>query len=125
MEISLSTRILRGMNLIEALKLISEKGYYGAEIWENQIQQDFKSISRLKKYLQQSKLAITLHSIFDDTNLSSTNREIRGISLKQTKDSIKLASKLGIRKTTIHPGRKTSSKDNPDHLWELDRKSVV
>lgn len=119
MEISLSTKILWQTNLIEALKLIKERGYYGAEIWETQIQRDIKDLPWLKKYLQQLGLEITLHSIDDDINLCSTNNEIRQVSLKQIEDSIKLASKLGIKIIIVHPGRKTSSKDNLDHIWEL------
>ena len=119
MEISLSTKILWQTNLIEALRLIKERGYYGAEIWENQIQRDIKELPSLKKYLQQLGLKVTLHSINDDINLCSTNNEIRRVSIKQIKDSIKLASKLNIKTVIVHPGRKTSSKDNLDHIWEL------
>ena len=123
MKISLSTKILWQTNLIEALKLIKEKGYYGAEIWENQIQRDIKDLSWFKKHLQQSGLEITLHSISDDINLCSTNHKIREVSLKQIEESIKLASRLGIRIITIHPGRKTSSKDDLNHIWEIQLES--
>jgi len=119
MKISLSTKILWKTNLIDALKLIKEKGYDGAEIWIDQIQRDINEIDWLKKYLEQLELEITLHSSNNDLNLSSTNNQIRKISVKQVDESIKLASKLGLKIITIHPGRKTSSKDNLDHIWEL------
>ena len=119
MKISLSTKILWQTNLIDSLKLIKEKGYDGAEIWEYQIHRDIEDLFWFKKYLQQLELEITLHSPNDDINLSSTNNEIRKISVKQIEESIKLASKLGLKIITVHPGRKTSSKDNLDRIWEL------
>ncbi|HDK28136.1 MAG TPA: sugar phosphate isomerase/epimerase [Candidatus Atribacteria bacterium] len=119
MKISLSTKILWQVNLIDSLKVIKEKGYDGAEIWEYQIHRDIEDLSWFKKYLQQLELGITLHSPNDDINLSSTNNEIRKVSVKQIVESIKLASKLGLKIITIHPGRKTSSKDNLDRIWEL------
>lgn len=119
MKISLSTKILWTKNLIEALRLIKEKGYNGAEIWCDQIQRDIKEINRFRKYLEQLGLEITLHSLNDDLNLSSTNNQIRKVSIKQTEESIKLASQLGLKIITIHPGRKTSNKDNLDDIWEL------
>jgi len=119
MKISLSTKILWKTNLIDGLKLIKEKGYDGAEIWIDQIQRDIKEIGCLKKYLEQLELEITLHSSNNDLNLSSTNNQIRKISVKQVEESIKLASELGLKIITIHPGRKTSSKDNLDYIWEL------
>lgn len=119
MKISLSTKILWQINLMDSLKLIKEKGYDGAEIWENQIHRDIEDLSWFKKYLQQLGLEITLHSLNNDINLSSTNNEIRKVSVKQIVESIKLASKLGLKIITVHPGRKTSSKDNLDRIWEL------
>lgn len=119
MKISLSTKILWQTNLIDSLKLIKEKGYDGAEIWEYQIHRDIEDLSWFKKYLQQLELEITLHSPNDDINLSSTNNEIRKVSVKQIEESIRLASKLGLKIITVHPGRKTSSKDNLDRIWEL------
>jgi len=119
MKISLSTKILWQINLIDSLKLIKEKGYNGAEIWEYQIHRDIEDLSWFKKYLQQLGLEITLHSPNDDINLSSTNNEIRKVSVKQIEESIKLAFKLGLKIITIHPGRKTSSKDNINRIWEL------
>lgn len=119
MKISLSTKILWETNLIDSLRLIKEKGYNGVEIWVDQIQRDIKEIDLFKKYLQQLGLEVTLHSPNNDINLSSTNNEIRGISIKQIKESIRLASKLDLKIITIHPGRKTSSRDNLDHIWKL------
>jgi len=119
MKISLSTKILWETNLIDSLRLIKEKGYNGAEIWVDQIQRDIKEINWLKKYLKQLGLEVTLHSPNNDLNLSSTNNEIRRISIKQIEESIKLASKLGLKIITVHPGRKTSSRDNLDRIWEL------
>ena len=119
MKISLSTKILWQVNLIDSLKLIKEKGYDGAEIWEYQIHRDIEDLSWFKKYLQQLELEITLHSPNDDINLSSTNNEIRKVSVKQIEESIRLASKLGLKIITVHPGRKTSSKDNLNQIWEL------
>jgi len=119
MKISLCTEILWQTNLIDSLKLIKEKGYDGAEIWVSQIQKDIKDLFWFKKYLQQLELEITLHSPINDINLSSTNNETRKISVKQIEESIKLASNLGLKIITVHPGRKTSSRDNLDRIWEL------
>jgi len=119
MKISLSTKILWETNLIDSLRLIKEKGYDGAEIWVDQIQRDIKEINWFKKYLKQLGLEVTLHSPNNDLNLSSTNNEIRTISIKQIEKSIKLASKLDIKIVTVHPGRKTSSRDNLAQIWEL------
>ena len=115
MKISLSTKILWQMHLIDALKLIDERGYDGAEIWTNQIQRDINDLPGFKKYLQTSGLEITLHSINDDINICSANNAIREVSIKQIEESIKLASLLDIKIVTVHPGRKTSNKDDPDH----------
>jgi len=119
MKISLSTKILWETNLIDSLRLIKEKGYDGAEIWVNQIQRDIEDLSWFKKYLQQLELEITLHSPNNGINLSSTNNEIRRTSVKQIEESIELASKLGLKIITTHPGRKTSSRENLDRIWEL------
>ena len=119
MRISLSTKILWETNLIDSLRLIKEKGYDGVEIWADQIQRDIEDLPWFKKYLQQLGLEITLHSPNNDMNLSSTNNEIRRISIKQIEGSIKLASKLDLKIITVHPGRKTSIRDNLDRIWEL------
>jgi len=119
MKISLSTKILWKIDVVDALKLIKEKGYDGAEIWVNQIQRDINDLQWFKEYLNQLGLEITLHFSNDDLNLSSTNNQIRKISVKQIEESIKLASKLDLEILTVHPGRKTSSKDSIDRIWEL------
>jgi len=124
MKISLSTKVLGKTDLKESLLMIAEKGYHGAEIWADQVYRDIDDLYAFKKYLRKLQLDITLHAPTGDLNISSTNEEIRAISVRQTESSIELAARLEVALVTVHPGRKTSSKDDPELNRNLQVESL-
>lgn len=55
--------------------------------------------------LKQSGLKFCVHANLVDTNLASSNKGIRQESIKQVKEAIDLAIKLGAKVVTFHPGK--------------------
>jgi sugar phosphate isomerase/epimerase len=124
MKVSLSTKILWPLNVFDALERIKRQGYHGAEILVPHIWRDVRSISDFKTYLKQLDLAILLHAPVTDLNITSTDPDIRKISLDKTAKAIELAGTLELEHITIHPGRKSSSKDLTEKQWEQQIESM-
>jgi sugar phosphate isomerase/epimerase len=58
----------------------------------------------LKETLETIGLNATVHAPFSDLNIASFNVRIREASLRILEETIRLASKLGARAVTVHPG---------------------
>jgi len=125
MKICSSTKVLSGMPLCNALRMIAETGYDGAEIWVEQIWRSDISITTLKALFKELNLHITLHAPAGDLNITSTDDEIREISLTKTTRALELGSDLGVHYVTVHPGRKTSTKDPEEENWELQLEGMT
>lgn len=124
MKVCLSTKTLWRTKLKKALRLIAKEGYDGAEIWVEHILRDISSLEDFKIFLKKLDLEITLHAPAGDLNISSTDDDIRRVSVKKIGQAIKMASKLGIDLITIHPGRKTSSNNDYREHWQLQFQNI-
>jgi sugar phosphate isomerase/epimerase len=124
MKVSLSTKVLWPLNVREALKRIKRQGYRGAEILVPHIWRDVRSISDFRSHLRHLGLEILLHAPVTDLNITSTDPDIRRISLDKTAKAIELAGTLEVEHITIHPGRKSSTKDLTEKHWEQQIQSM-
>jgi sugar phosphate isomerase/epimerase len=124
MKLSLSTKVLWSLDIHEALKRIKQQGYLGAEILVPHIWRDASSIPDFKTFLSHLDLEIMLHAPVTDLNITSTDPDIRRISIDKTARAIELAGGLEVEHLTIHPGRKSSTKDLTESQWEQQRESM-
>ena len=73
-----------------------------------------------KEQIINSSLKLCIHSNLTDTNIASINEGIRNESIKQAKDSITLASELGAKVVTIHPGKFRNTHYIQEAYFNLD-----
>ncbi|WP_409176789.1 sugar phosphate isomerase/epimerase family protein [Brevibacillus fortis] len=98
---------------VEAAVLIARQyGFAGMEVWAEHVwfyQSDPKEIQQAAK---RAGMKLTLHAASWDLNLCSLNHGIRKQSIEEVKRSLTLASEIGAKSVTIHPGRVTLSPRN-------------
>jgi len=114
-KIASSSRLLGRRSLLESLDLFKDLGYEGVEIWYEQL---IGAPKRSLAYIRNSDLSVYLHAATRDLNLTSINPNIRKTSLDEVRRSIDLANDLGATTVVVHPGRKSSSKDEPLAYWD-------
>lgn len=124
MKICSSTKVLSRMRLSESLRLIHDSGYDGAEIWAAQIWNDDLDSGNLRRLIRELDLYVSLHAPIVDLNITSADADIREISLQKTIRSLELAAELDVEHVTVHPGRKSSSKESEEAIRTRQIESV-
>lgn len=115
MKLFVSSRLLGPLKIGEGLELVREIGYEGVEVWyESLVNMDQRQVEDLRG----SELELTIHAASRDLNLTSTNTAARETAFNETLKSIDYASTVGARKLVVHPGRLSSSKDEPGGYFE-------
>lgn len=115
MKIFASSRLLKGRDIGDGLELVREVGYDGLEIWyERLVEMDDRQIEQIGK----SGLELSLHAASRDLNLTSTNPAVREVAVEEVMKSIDYAARLEAGTVVVHPGRLSSSKDNPQNYFE-------
>jgi sugar phosphate isomerase/epimerase len=109
-------------NLIEAAHLVNDLSYQGLEVWAEHLWRDDRG--DLAEELTRFPFKIYLHGPIADLNLTSRNEKIASISLEENLKAIHLAQRLGAELVVIHPGRLSSSKDNPQDYWERQVQAI-
>ena len=115
MKIASSSRLFGRQSLHEGLDLLKHLGYEGVEIWYEQL---IGAPKRSLAQIRNSGLSVYLHAATWDLNLTSINPNIAKTSLDEVSRSIDLADDLGATTVVVHPGRKSSSKDDPLAYWD-------
>jgi sugar phosphate isomerase/epimerase len=84
-----------------------------------------ENLSFFKETLESVGLNVTVHAPFSDLNIASFNRRIREVSLRILEETMKLASELGVKAVTVHPGHcsPVSRKYQKEYI-EIHRKSL-
>lgn len=96
-----------GFPLSEILPLVHQNGLAGLELWAQQFfLENFQGAEYLR-YVEKYGLESTVHACSWDLNLASANAGIREASVQQVIRSLELASRIGAREVTVHPGHMT------------------
>lgn len=114
-----STEAYRHLALREALEQIAEDGFEGAEVWIEHWWWSEMDPREVRQEAERLGLGLTVHAAMRDVNLTSTNRGIRELSLRQIIESVGVAGEMSAPVITIHPGHLTTTKDDPEAgYWE-------
>lgn len=108
----------------ETIKILGDSGF---PIWEMILEGHHrkKDYSEIKKQLAFYGMDVSIHAPFADLNIASLNENIRQESIRQVKESIRVADFLDARVVTFHSGRYS-----PYSLWfkeealKVNRKSM-
>ena len=113
-----STLFLRELSVAEALETIYRVGYVAAEIWIDHLQWTGEAPAAIGRQARDLGLALSAHGAMYDLNLTSSNADIRAESLRQIETSIAMAAEMDAHVVVVHPGRLSSSRDNPEAFWD-------
>lgn len=84
------------------------------------------NLKELKKIKELNSIELTIHAPYSDLNLASLNPEILAETIKQTKESITAAHKLGAKIVTLHPGRLSPyGMFIPKQAWKTNLESIA
>lgn len=98
---------------VEAAILIARQyGFEGMEVWAEHVWMHQSSTKEIQDAARRCGMKLSLHAASWDLNLCSLNRGIRQQSIQEVKRSLALASEIGARSVTIHPGKVTLSDRN-------------
>lgn len=117
MDFGASTLFLRERSVLETLNVISRAGYAAAEVWIDHLRWTSEMPTEIARYARLLGLELSVHAAMYDLNLTSSNVDIRTESLRQIEASIRMTAELGARVVVVHPGRLSSSRDNPEAVW--------
>lgn len=116
--VGLSTTLLWGYNVPEALGIAASLGYTGAEVWAEHAWTHGDATSDIRTQSQDLGLHLTVHSASWDLNLTARNEAIRRTSVEQVIRSIDFAAEVGATMITVHPGRATLHGKHLEWHWE-------
>jgi len=100
-----------------------EKEFEGWEILAEKFH-GWKYRDEIKDALSTTDIEVQIHAPLNDINIASINEEIRKASVKEVKKSIKMASMIGARVVTVHPGLYSPLSVYWDGATELSKKSL-
>lgn len=106
----------------EALESI-EGEFEGWEILAEKYH-SWKYRDEIEDALSKSDIEVQVHAPLNDINIASINPEMRKASVKEVKKSIKLASTIGARTVTVHPGLYSPLSRYWDGAEELAKESL-
>lgn len=113
MDFYFSSYLLSSFPVEEAIRLMHEHGVAGIEIWVEHLWMGEPDLAALRADLDSRGMGRTLHAPTRDINLTSTNPGIRRESLRQSLEALDIAARIGAGVVTVHPGRMSTSRDNP------------
>ncbi|MBI3964764.1 MAG: sugar phosphate isomerase/epimerase [Chloroflexi bacterium] len=116
-RLSLSTRTTGGVSPLAALDLAAELGYDGVEVWAEDAWNAEVDPTTLRARAVGLGLSLTVHAAASDLNPISNNAGIGRESTRQIVESLELARAIGAAVVTVHPGRATGMRFDPERLW--------
>lgn len=106
MNLFASSTLFWGQSLEVICQKVQSAQLQGIEIWVEQMTLAGWSIDKIKKELEGTGLALTLHARSWDLNIASLNEEIRQASVQDVVNTLLIAKSLDVPSITVHPGRK-------------------
>ncbi|MEK4974673.1 sugar phosphate isomerase/epimerase family protein [Niallia sp. FSL R7-0648] len=91
----------------QVVQLAKQSGLSGLEIWAEHVWFHGTDPNKIREANRDQSINLTMHAASWDLNISSLEKEIREGSVKQIRNSIKLADEIGADSITFHPGRLT------------------
>jgi len=119
MRIGSATMFFQDLSVCEALEKIARYGFQAAEVWMHHLIQTGESPQTVALRGRQLGLALSLHAVTYDVNVTSTTPGIREESLRQIHQSIVTASQMEAKITVVHPGRLSASRGSVETCWQL------
>lgn len=121
MDLYLSSKILWSKDIPEVVKLVSDYGYDGIELWyEHFLHQGYEDPlkeSSIINQLRENRLPLWIHGPIMDINMTSVNPDIARVSIEENLRAIDLANRIEAKGIVIHPGLLSSSTDDPEGYW--------
>lgn len=117
LRIGATTMFHREQPVSLALESLARSGYSAAEIWVEHLQQSGEAPRALARQAEALDLALTVHAASYDLNPTSSNRGIARESQRQVEASLAIAAELEAEVIVVHPGRRTSSRDEAETFW--------
>ncbi len=118
LRFGIATPVLREHPVAYALERIVRAGYAAAEVWGWHLERFAERPQDLAELARDLGLQLTFHAPTADLNPTSSNADIALISRAQIARSLETAVALGARMVTVHPGRKTVPREDPETVWE-------
>ncbi|MGH3442116.1 MAG: sugar phosphate isomerase/epimerase family protein [Nitriliruptorales bacterium] len=112
-----SSMLLRGRGVAAAVDVAAAAGFDGVEAWVDQAVAHEEDPADLARTAQLAGVGLTTHASSYDINLSATNPGIRAESQRQVLASVRFAADAGSSLVVVHPGRRSSSRDDPEEVW--------
>jgi sugar phosphate isomerase/epimerase len=102
-----------------ALQTIKECGFQAAEIWTEHLWKTGEGVQEIRSLAGTLDLPLSLHAASYDLNITSANPGIRRESLRQVRESVRLAAELDADPVVVHAGRLSSSRGDAVEYWKL------
>ncbi|MFA9457356.1 sugar phosphate isomerase/epimerase family protein [Halalkalibacter sp. AB-rgal2] len=117
MKLYASSTLLWGKSIHDIGAAVSFYGLHGIELWAEQIWHSKMMVRDIKRMLKRYNLEVSFHAASWDLNICSLNEGIRKQSINEVVQSFALAASIGATNVTVHPGKRTLSKDWT--LWHI------
>ncbi|MCZ7357738.1 MAG: sugar phosphate isomerase/epimerase [Candidatus Methanoperedens sp.] len=130
MRLSCSSLFLWEYSVYEIMEILLEAGIKRVEFWAETpdfwaVRNDGTSIVILEEAISMMPEGCTLHAPILDLNAASYNDLVYEATIKETLWSLELASRLGARLVTIHPGKRTVHRTPTNEDWDKFLKYLV
>ena len=116
-QVLLSAPLMWAHTPDDLLVAARDLGYDGVEMWAYQLSWEGADAAVLGERAKTMGLALTLHALSWDLNLSSRLDAIRAASVDAVHRSVDQARELGARLVIVHPGRITVPFDDAEAYW--------
>jgi len=103
----------------EILATAHDLGYDGVELWDYHLTEAGTDPAAVGGRAGELGLALTLHALSWDLNMTSHLDAIRTASLGALHHSVALAAQLGAQTVVMHPGHVTMPYDDAEAYWPL------
>jgi len=119
-----SMQVFWQIGLARGIEEIARLGFDAIEIWVSHFEKETDlTTDRLAKLLKEAGLACTIHAPIRDINIASVNEGIRRESMAQQIEAVKLCAALGGELVVVHPGQRSSKRNDLDEQWEYQADS--
>lgn len=117
MIVGAASMFFRELSVVESVRRIASLGYGSVEVWMEHLAESGSSAKAVRAAAREEGVLLTVHAFSYDLNIAGANDGIRRESLSQIRTSIETARELDARVVVIHPGRLSSSKEEPTRYW--------
>ena len=97
----------------------AESGFDGVEVWVEDLWSHGEEPRAVRSAAEARGALLTCHAASYDVNPTSFNPGIRLESLRQILRSVEIAAEMGASVVTVHPGKTSTSADQPEYFWAV------